>query len=60
MAATKIKYTLNDFENIKNNFTIPELNETSIKLINAISKKVGAPSYRKTPVFKKKTKRSKI
>ena len=54
MAATKIKYTLNDFENIKNNFTIPELNETSIKLINAISKKVGAPSYRKTPVFKKK------
>ena len=31
-----------------------ELNITSINIINAISKKVGAPSYRKTPVFKKK------
>jgi len=48
------KYNLTDFENIKNNNTIQELNITSIKIINAISKKVGAPSYRKTPVFKKK------
>jgi hypothetical protein len=48
------KFNLNDFETIKNNNTIPELNITSIKLINQISKKVGAPSYRKTPVFKKK------
>ena len=51
---SKKKYNLDDFENIKNNNNIPELNITSIKLINQISKKVGAPSYRKTPVFKKK------
>ncbi len=50
----KKKYNLDDFENIKNNNNIPELNITSIKIINQISKKVGAPSYRKTPVFKKK------
>ena len=53
------KYNLTDFENIKNNNTIQELNITSIKIINAISKKVGAPSYRKTPVFKKKKKDNK-
>ena len=51
---TKNKYNLNDFEHIKNHNDIPELNITSIKLINSISKKVGAPSYRKTPVFRKK------
>lgn len=50
----KQKYNLNDFENIKNNNFIQELNITSIKMINKISKKVGAPSYRKTPVFRKK------
>ena len=48
------KYNLNDFEDIKNNNFIEELNITSIKMINKISKKVGAPSYRKTPVFRKK------
>ena len=53
---TKNKYNLNDFEHIKNHNDIPELNITSIKLINSISKKVGAPSYRKTPVFRKKNK----
>lgn len=52
--AKQIKYTLSDFENIKNNNNIQELNITSINIINAISKKVGAPSYRKTPVFRKK------
>ena len=50
----KKKYNLNDFERIQTHNDIPELNITSIKLINAISKKVGAPSYRKTPVFRKK------
>lgn len=47
-------YTLNDFKNIENNNTIYELNKAAIDIINAISKKVGAPTYRKTPVFKKK------
>ena len=47
-------YTLNDFKNIEKNNTIYELNKAAIDIINAISKKVGAPTYRKTPVFKKK------
>jgi len=51
---SKKKYNLVQFENIKDNSYIPELNVTSIKIINKISKKVGAPSYRKTPVFRKK------
>jgi len=51
---SKKKYNLVQFENIKDNSYIPELNITSIKIINKISKKVGAPSYRKTPVFRKK------
>ena len=51
---SKKKYNLTQFENIKDNSYIPELNITSIKIINKISKKVGAPSYRKTPVFRKK------
>jgi len=51
---TNKKYNLDDFENIKKNYNITELNITSIKIINAISKKVGAPTYRKTPVFRKK------
>jgi len=47
-------YTINDFKNIEKNNTIYELNTAAIDIINAISKKVGAPTYRKTPVFKKK------
>lgn len=54
MSRRSSKFNLKDFENIKNNNNIQELNITSINLINAISKKVGAPSYRKTPVFRKK------
>jgi len=54
MNKSSIKYTLTEFEHIKNNYNIPELNNASIQIINNISKKVGAPTYRKTPVFKKK------
>tara|TARA_B100000795_G_scaffold268596_3_gene255898 strand:- start:19479 stop:20372 length:894 start_codon:yes stop_codon:yes gene_type:complete len=48
------KYDLSKFNAIKDTFNIPEMNITSIKIINKISSKVGAPSYRKTPVFRKK------
>jgi len=48
------RYSLNDFTHIEKNHTIYELNKAAIDIINAISKKVGAPTYRKTPVFKKK------
>ncbi len=47
-------YKISDFINIEKNNTINELNKASIDIINAISKKVGAPTYRKTPVFRKK------
>jgi len=47
-------YKVSDFINIEKNNTINELNKASIDIINAISKKVGAPTYRKTPVFRKK------
>ena len=53
MAHSK-KYDLHKFNIIKDTFNIPEMNITSIKVINKISSKVGAPSYRKTPVFRKK------
>tara|TARA_B100000900_G_scaffold414595_1_gene441696 strand:- start:389 stop:1294 length:906 start_codon:yes stop_codon:yes gene_type:complete len=48
------RYNLNDFKNIERDNTIDELNIAAIDIINAISKKVGAPTYRKTPVFRKK------
>jgi hypothetical protein len=47
-------YTYQDFKEIEKKSTINELNQSSINVINAISKKVGAPTYRKTPVFRKK------
>lgn len=50
----KERYTLSDYDEIKMNYNIDELNKASIDIINSISKKVGAPTYRKTPVFKKK------
>ena len=49
-----LKYTLDDFKNIEKNGFIEEINKTSIDIINNFSKKVGAPTYRKTPIFKKK------
>ena len=47
------QYTLDDFKKIKEENTIKELDQFTIKIINKIAKKVGAPSYIKTPVFKK-------
>lgn len=47
------QYTLDDFNKIKQENTIKELDQFTIKIINKIAKKVGAPSYIKTPVFKK-------
>ena len=48
------QYGLNDYINIKNNSTINELDQYTIKNINKIAAKVGAPSYIRTPVLKKK------
>ena len=48
------QFTLLDFENIKNEYTIQELDKSVINIINQIATRVGAPNYQKTPIFKKK------
>ena len=60
MALQMKKYTLNDFKDIEDRNTISELNYSTIQIINNISKKVGAPTYRKTPVFRKKKQDTKM
>lgn len=47
------QYTLKDFNTIKNESNIIELDKYTIKIINKLANKVGAPNYIKTPVFKK-------
>ena len=47
------QYTLSDFNKIKELHNIPELDMFTIKVINKIASKVGAPNYIKTPIFKK-------
>lgn len=48
-----ITYSLSEIQAIKNDGFTYELPEYSLMLINKISRQVGAPSYIKTPVFKK-------
>ena len=45
------QYTLSDFNRIKECYTVPELDIFTIKNINKIASKVGAPNYIKTPMF---------
>jgi len=47
------KYTLNDFNNKESSGNIPELESLVIEKINKLANRVGAPSYQKTPVFKR-------
>ena len=47
-------FTIADFKRIEDESTINELNNTTIKIINNIAKKVGSATYKKTPIFKKK------
>tara|TARA_B100000795_G_scaffold101648_1_gene74824 strand:+ start:1406 stop:2302 length:897 start_codon:yes stop_codon:yes gene_type:complete len=53
-------YRVENFSEIEEKNTIEELDNSSIAVINAISKKVGAPTYRKTPVFRKKRQEAEI
>lgn len=53
------KYSLKDYDNIADNCQINELSITTIKIVNDLAKKVGAPNYSKTPIFKKKPKHQK-
>ena len=47
------QYTLDFYKNIEENCQINELDKSIIEKINRLSNRVGAPSYQKTPVFKR-------
>ena len=47
-------YTFNDFDFIQQSNTIREFDDDTIQIINDLAAKVGAPTYNKTPVFKKR------
>jgi hypothetical protein len=51
---TIIQYTISSIKEMEKTIEIPELSEEIIQIINDLAKKVGAPSYNKTPVFKKR------
>lgn len=48
------RYTLSDFNTILENYNSLQLPEETIEIINNLAKKVGAPEYIKTPLFKNK------
>ena len=50
---SSFQYTLSDFKNKENSGNIPELEALVIEKINKLANRVGAPSYQKTPVFKR-------
>lgn len=47
-------YTISDFQSISSNGFNVVLPDSTIELINSLSKHVGSPSYIKTPVFNKR------
>lgn len=47
------QYTLSDFKNKENSGNVPELESLVIEKINKLATRVGAPTYQKTPVFKR-------
>ena len=50
------QYNLNSFYKISKEKEYAELSDSIINIINRLSEKVGAPTYKKTPVFKTRTK----
>ncbi len=50
-----IQYEVGYIKQLEKIIDIPELSEEVIQIINDLAKKVGAPSYNKTPVFKKRS-----
>ncbi len=55
---TLIKYSLTDFNKIKNDGFEYNLSPDVIKIIQELAEQVGAPEYVKTPVFEKKQERT--
>ena len=54
-----VKYNLEDYNKIAEMCQIEELSTTTIKIVNDLARKVGAPNYSKTPIFKKKPRQQK-
>lgn len=54
-----VKYNLEDYNKIAEMCQIDELSATTIKIVNDLARKVGAPNYSKTPIFKKKPRQQK-
>ena len=54
-----VKYELKDYTKIAEICQIEELSTTTIKIVNDLARKVGAPNYSKTPIFKKKPRQQK-
>ena len=51
------QYTLKDFHTYSREINEINLDDNTVKLINEIAKRVGAPEYQKTPVFARKDQR---
>ena len=49
-----VQYDMQFINLLRENGNIPELSMDVIQVINDLAKKVGAPTYNKTPVFKKR------
>ena len=49
------QYTISDYKSYEATNTIGELHQDIIEKINRIAKRVGAPTYQKTPVFLKRS-----
>ena len=47
------QYTLEEFKKRESLGNIPELSSDTIEKINKLARRVGAPTYQKTPVFKR-------
>ena len=54
------QYTLQNFSEIKKNIFTFDIDNDILKIINDIAQKVGAPTYQKTPVFKKNRNKRKM
>ena len=52
--AAKLRYTLNDFNNIIFNGFNYELPAETIRVISELALEVGSPDYVKTPIFQKR------
>lgn len=56
---TSNKYNLKFYYDVEKYGNVEEIDEKTISLINNLAKRVGAPNYQKTPIFKKRVKYNK-